>query len=231
VDGLLFPRRLPHQPKIDMDFIFDEVMAKRLPLDRQRIAESPYDVRIVLSDVEACRPVVVQLRSVADRADEYLKAGAWLPILAGPPYLLNGRTYLDGGVLRPDPLYAALAEGCTHVLMLNTVPEGAKNNVSPLSAQLLRFVLNRWRPELGDAYLARRAPWAADKARLRSRADVTLRCARVVRLCPPPGAHSVDRVTVIRERLLDGARVGYTLVNDALGPRSAPAYFSVVLGR
>lgn len=126
MDGLLFPRRLPHQPKIDMDFIFDEVMAKRLPLDRQRIAESPYDVRIVLSDVEACRPVVVQLRSVADRADEYLKAGAWLPILAGPPYLLNGRTYLDGGVLRPDPLYAALAEGCTHVLMLNTVPEGQR---------------------------------------------------------------------------------------------------------
>jgi predicted patatin/cPLA2 family phospholipase len=230
VDGLLLPRRLPHQPKIDMDFLVDEVMGKRVPLDRQRIADSPYDVRIVLSDVEACRPVVVQLRSVAERADEYLKAGAWLPILAGPPYLLDGRTYLDGGVLWPDPLYAALAEDCTHVLMLNTVPEGTKNNVSPLSAQVLRFVLNRYRPGLGDAYRARRGPWAADKARLRSRADVALHGARVTRICPPPAAHSVDRVTVVRERLLDGARAGYTLVNEALGQRSAPAYFAVVLG-
>ena len=231
VHGLLFPRRLPHQPKIDMDFIFDEVMAKRVPLDRQRIADSPYDVRIVLSDVEACRPVVVPLRSVADRAGEYLKAGAWLPIAAGPPYLLDGRTYLDGGVLWPDPLYAALAEGCTHVLMLNTVPEGTRNNVSPLSAQLLRFVLNRWRPGLGHAYLARRGPWAADKARLRGRADVAMHGARVVRICPPAGAHSVDRVTVVRDRLLDGARAGYVLMNDAFGSRPAPAYFAVVLGR
>ena len=49
-------------------------------------------------------------------------------------------------------------------------------------------------------------------------------------VCPPPGAHSVDRVTVDRERLLDGARAGYALMNDAFGQRSAPAYFAVVLG-
>jgi predicted patatin/cPLA2 family phospholipase len=230
VHGFLRPRRLPHQPRIDMDFIFAEVMAKRVPLDRERLAASPYDVRIVLSDVADARPLVVQLRSVADRADDYLKAGAWLPVLAGPPYLLDGRAYLDGGVLTPDPLYAALAEGCTHVLMLNTVPEGTKNNVSPLSARALSLVLNRWRRGLGDAYHAGREPWAADKARLRSGADVALPGARVVRLCPPPGGHSVDRVTVSRERLLDGARSGYTVINETFGQRGAPAYFAVVLG-
>jgi hypothetical protein len=184
----------------------------------------------VLSDVAAAQPVVAPLRPVADRADDYLKAGAWLPILAGPPYLLDGRPYLDGGVLWPDPLYAALAEDSTHVLMLNTAPEGTRNNVSPLSARALRQVLNRWRPGLGDAYLARRGPWALDKARLRNRADVALRGARVTRLCPPAGAHSVDRLTLDRGRLLDGARAGYSEMNDVFGVRSAPAYFAVVLG-
>jgi len=227
--GFLRPRRLPHQPRIDMNFLFDEVIRNRVPLDPQRIAAAPYDIRIVLSDVVRAAPVVVQLRSVVERLDDYLKAGAWLPILAGPPFMLDGHPYLDGGLLWPDPLYAALAEECTHVLMLNTAPEGTGNNTSLATARVLRLVLNRWRSGLGDAYLAGRGPWAVDKARLDNGVDIQLRDSRVLRLCPPAGAHSVERMTVARDRLLDGARAGYALISDVLGERSAPAYFAVVL--
>jgi predicted patatin/cPLA2 family phospholipase len=230
VSGFLRPRRLPHQPRMDMDFVFDEVIGKRVPLDTQQVAAAPYDIRIVLSDVEHAEPVIVQLRSMTGRLTDYLKAGAWLPILAGPPFMLDGRPYLDGGLLWPDPLYAALAEECTHVLMLNTAPEGTRNNTSLLTARILRRVLNHWRPGLGDAYLAGRGPWAVDKARLANRVDVQLRGVRVLRLCPPPGAHGVERMTVARDRLLDGARAGYVMISDVLGQQRVPAYFAVVLG-
>ena len=226
--GFLRPLRLPLQPRIDMDFIFDEVMGKRVPLYRQRLAAAPYDIRIVLSDVERAEPVVVRLRSVADRLDDYLKAGAWLPILAGPPFMLDGHPYLDGGLLWPDPLYAALAEECTHILMLNTAPDGTGDNTSGLTAGLLRLVLNRWRSGLGDAYYSGRGPWGVDKERLDNGVDIPLRGARVLRLCPPAGAHGVARMTVARDRLLDGARAGYSVISDVLGEGPVPAYFAVV---
>lgn len=228
VDGFVLPRRLPHRPRLDMGYVFDEVMRRRVPLDTARLADSPYDVRIVLSDVELAQPRIVALRPVAGRAHDYLRAGAWLPILAGPPELLDGRRYLDGGLLWPDPLYAALQERCTHILMINTAPQDAGNNTSRLTAEVLRRVLDRWQPGLGRAYLGGRAPWAADKALLHNTQDVPLRGSRVLRICPGPGSHRVQRLTMERADLLDGTRTGYATVMAAFDRPRSGSYFAVV---
>jgi predicted patatin/cPLA2 family phospholipase len=226
-----FVRRRPFRlPRLDMAYVFDEVMRNRVPLDRAKAAASPYDIRIVLSDVETIRPVIVPIRTVADRLEDYLKAGAWLPMLAGPPHVLDGHRYLDGGLLWPDPMYAALDERVTHILMLNTAPEGAGNSTSPLAARVLHQVLNRWRAGLGDAYWAGRGPWAADRAAIGRSVNVSFRGAQVFRLCPPPGSHRVERLSVARDDLLDGARAGYLTVLDQFGPPPAGAYFAVVTG-
>ena len=229
VSGFLLRRRF-RLARLDMDYVFDEVMRNRIPLDRARAGVSPYDIRIVLSDVDTAQPVIVPLRSVADRLEDYLKAGAWLPILAGPPHVLDGRRYLDGGLLWPDPLYAALDERVTHVLMLNTAPDGARNSTSPVAARVLHRVLNQWRPGLGDAYRAGRGPWAADKAFIGRSRNVSLRGAQVYRLCPAAGSHRVERLTTSRGDLLDGARAGYVTIMDQFRPRPPGAYFALVTG-
>jgi predicted patatin/cPLA2 family phospholipase len=229
VSGFLL-RRPFRPPRLDMAYVFDEVVRNRVPLDRAKAAASTFDIRIVLSDVETARPVIVPIRAVADRLEDYLKAGAWLPILAGAPHVLDGRRYLDGGLLWPDPLYAALDEQVTHVLMLNTAPDGTRNSTSPVTARILHRVLNQWRPGLGDAYLAGRGPWAADKAQIGSSRNVSLRGTQVFRLCPPPGAHRVERLSVVRGDLLDGARAGYLSIMNQFGPRPPRAYFAVVTG-
>jgi predicted patatin/cPLA2 family phospholipase len=230
VSGFVRRRQLPHRPRLDMGYVFDEVMRNRIPLDSKKVASAPFDIRIVLSDVEDMRPVIVPVRSVPDRLLDYLMAGAWLPILAGPPPVLDGRRYLDGGLLWPDPLYAALDEKCTHVLMLNTAPEGARDNTSPFMAKALHRVLNRWRTGLGDAYIGGRGPWAADRKELGNAENVELRGTQVFRLCPPAGSHRVERLTVIRGELLDGARAGYATIMNEFGQRETRAYFAVVLG-
>ena len=216
VSGFLLRRPL-RLPRLDMDYVFDEVIRHRVPLD-------------VLSDVEAARPVIVPIGAVAGRLEDYLKAGAWLPILAGSPHVLDGRRYLDGGLLWPDPLYAALDEGVTHVLMLNTAADGARSSTSPLTARILHRVLNRWRAGLGDAYLAGLGPWSADKARIGRSRNVALRGSQVFRLCPPAGSHRVERLSVVRGDLLDGARAGYLTIMNQFGPQPPSAYFAVVTG-
>lgn len=72
-------------------------MINGVTLDAGRLVKSPFDVRIVLSDVDRMKPTVFSAREVADGIRSYLQAGSWLPILAGSPYLLNGARYLRRG--------------------------------------------------------------------------------------------------------------------------------------
>jgi len=92
--------RLPHRPVLDMEFL-RTVMTERVPLDRDRLATSGRDVRIVLANVVTVQPEIVDIRQHSTQAIDYLMASSWLPLLAGGPFELDGRRYLDGGILWP----------------------------------------------------------------------------------------------------------------------------------
>jgi hypothetical protein len=114
--------------------------------------------------------------------------------------------------------------------MLNPAADGARYRTSPVAARVLHRVLNQWRAGLGDAYLAGRGPWAADKAFIGRSRNVSLRGAQVYRLCPAPGSHRVERLTTSRGDLLDGARAGYVTIMNQFRPQPPQAYFALVTG-
>lgn len=149
----------------------------------------------MLSDVAARRPVVVPLRATGDLLVEHLLAGAWLPVVAGPPYPLAGRTYLDGGLLWPDPVYAAAPEGATHVVMLSSSPVGGPMALTGSTVRFLPRVLDRWSPGLGAAFLTGNLRWAGDNARLLPGRTVHWDGVAVHRVRPTAGRHRVGRTT------------------------------------
>jgi predicted patatin/cPLA2 family phospholipase len=226
--GFVNPAWRVGRPRLNMAWVADEIMRTRVPLDTEALARSGDDVRIALSDVDSMRPELVHAPSVAPDIRSYLMAGAWLPLLAGGPYPLAGRRFLDGGLLSPDPLYPALAEGCTHILMINTAPEGTPTDATRATTAVLHRALNHWNPGLGDAALAARATWDADKTVLRTGRTVDLRGTAVHRIRPAAGSHRVRRLTLDRGLLLDGARVGYQTIFRAFGTPLDDAYFSIV---
>lgn len=228
--GFVNPAYLLHRPRLNMPYVFEQVMRHEVPLDTRTLAASSLDVRLVLSNVETMKPEIVRARDVAGDIHRYLMAGSWLPILAGRPYPLDGRRYLDGGLLWPDPLYPALADASSHVLMVNTAPEGTPTDANWATTYVLNRTLNRWTPGLGDATAEARALWAADKLILRTGGTVDLRGTAVLRLRPPAGSHQVRRLTMDRAVLLDGARAGYRYVFDAFGQPLNGAYFSIIGG-
>lgn len=216
------------KPILNMEYAFDEIMSRIVPLDTDALAASPLDLRMVLADVDDVKPVVVEARKVASEISTYLKAGAWLPVLAGRPFRLGGHRYLDGGVLWPDPLYAAMADGCTHVLVLNTTPENSVAEHRPRMRIVLRNVLNQWSTGLGTAYFASRQRWDADRALIGTGRSINLRGVEVLRVVPPTGSHRVERLTLDRGILLDGARAGYTTIMNTFGRSMPSAYFAIV---
>ena len=219
------------RPMVDMRYAFDQVIALTVPIGWDRIRALARPVNAVLTNVDAVRSEIHDLRGMgrlrgADGV-AYLKAASWLPVLAGPPPVIGDIRYLDGGVLCPDPVYAALADGCTHVLLLNTSPQGSWP-ASPRPRPMLRALLDRWQPGLGEAYLASRTRWDADRLLARYGRDVAMAGSVVLRVAPPPGSHRVERLTMRRDLLLDGARVGYQTITDLFGDGARP-YFSVAL--
>lgn len=226
-----FVRPVQHRltkPMLNMNYVFKEVLVDRVPLDKEEIKTGKLDARIVLTNVDSKQPEILRLADVTDRLHEYLEAGSWLPVLAGAPYRIDNGRYLDGGMLWPDPSYAARAEGYTHILVLNTAA-GDERVVSSRSRFLLRHTMNVWRSGLGDEYVRSRELWSREKTSAPLGEAGHLGHAAVLRLAPPLGSHHVERLTMDKYALLEGARAGYTTITRELGDDNRKAYFSLSL--
>lgn len=213
-------------PRLDMAFL-EQVMRSRVPLDVDALRASPMEVRVVTTDVARVVPALHDMRKATDPV-ETLLASSWLPLLSGQPPVVDGVRSLDGGLLWADPMYAALKEGCSHVLAINTSARRSDSEHSRRLRVVLRAFLNRTSPGLGDAYLRSRAEWDRDKARLQNGVSTVIQGAAVTRFAPPAGSHQVERLTLQRDKLLDGVRAGYATGLRIAG-LDAPSdyYFSI----
>lgn len=141
---------------VDMDFLFDEIIARRKRLDLVRLRENPTPLRIIATDALTGRETIFS--SHDENADllAALKASAALPILYPHPVRIDDRLYVDGGVANAIPIEPALREGCTDLLVVLTVP---KTHRAQPPHVLERTLAARWlrplSPSLERAFLHR----------------------------------------------------------------------------
>lgn len=82
-----------------------------------------FPTQVVASSLDMLQPVI--LERFADQADlaACLKASAHVPEIAGTtPLTHRGQRLVDAAVFEPVPFRSAIADGCTHVLVLGTRP-------------------------------------------------------------------------------------------------------------
>ncbi|KAK4530910.1 hypothetical protein CCYA_CCYA06G1767 [Cyanidiococcus yangmingshanensis] len=128
--ALLRASRTQHEarPVLDLDFLLDEVMVHTKPLDWPKFAQR--------NELQPLRPVASSLRqakSVAFRGftsytelRECLRASARVPGIAGPLVQIGDDVFADGILFEAIPYRSALADACTHVLVLRTRPIGTR---------------------------------------------------------------------------------------------------------
>ena len=76
------------------------------------------DYAVVLTDLLRWKPKVYRGAEVTWR---HLAASCAVPLVF-PPVRIDGRRYLDGGLLNPLPVYAAVDLGATEILALHALP-------------------------------------------------------------------------------------------------------------
>jgi predicted patatin/cPLA2 family phospholipase len=209
-------RPLIGRPIVDLRFLIDEVARRRKTLDAARVLSAPTPLVVMATD--AATAARAPLRGFTDTTELFaaLRAGATMPVVAGPPVACRGRLYLDASLTEPIPVPIAEEDGCTHILALLTRPDNTPRRATRLDRWYVLPRLRRLSPALAARYADRSGPYSALLDRI-SRGRGPLDRADVLAIRPaPPEVNKLERDGT---RLLEAAHHGFDAVVEAFGKR------------
>lgn len=212
-----FRRLLLRQGPMNLDYVFEEVLAHRKPLDYAAIIAARQRLHIMVTDVDTLKPRDVSDFDSPEDLRAALRASTWLPLAIKGTATFRGNRAIDGGVLQFHPFRAAMMDGCSHILSLSTKPMSPIKDTLSMTNRIVARHLEKLRPGLGAGYIDSTMQYLVEDrpylARTRLNPDDT---PAVLDLAPTPETPEVKRHEVDRGKLLDGARSAYRTAHLAL---------------
>jgi predicted patatin/cPLA2 family phospholipase len=211
-----FSRPLRGRPIVDLGYLINDVAQRRKPLDADALVRRRLPLAVLATDVATAERVA--FREFSDRATlmSALRAGATMPVVAGPPVDVGGRPSLDASLSEPIPVPLAEAEGATHILVLLTRPSSVPPRLSALDKWFVLPRLQRLSPELAARYRDRAGPYKALLGHIDAERGPAGR-AKVMAV--RPSGPEVSKLERNAERLKDAAARGFQALMDAVAPR------------
>ncbi|MGB9699308.1 MAG: patatin-like phospholipase family protein [Thermodesulfobacteriota bacterium] len=149
-----FWRLFQGKPVVNLAYVMEKVLGEEKPLHWESVLKSPIPLKIVVSSLKLLKPLLLSGFQNKEELFRALYATAKMPLLTGGPMEIEGDRFLDAGLFQGIPVWAALEDGCTHILILLTRPKGKrKKKTSIWDKYLFARLINRWRKGLGDCYL------------------------------------------------------------------------------
>jgi predicted patatin/cPLA2 family phospholipase len=109
---------LRRKPMIDLAYLVDHVMRKRVPLSVEALQKAPTKFFIVLTDCHTGEPVYFHIFD--DRVFAALRATSSMALATRGYDFVDGKPYADGGVSDPIPLRRAIQDGATDITVVLT---------------------------------------------------------------------------------------------------------------
>jgi predicted patatin/cPLA2 family phospholipase len=211
-------RILRGKPVIDVN----DVLALTGGLDpdaHERVVDGPVALHCVAVEVDSAR--IVDLHGMRTQGELWtaILASSRMPWAGGPPVEIDGRRYLDGGMISPVPVAEAIAVGATHVLALQTRPFGIpRKSASRIGDRLIERHLRGLNPALVTVYRERIGQYEKLVDELaRKSSEPGDEPPFVLGLRPPDGTPCVGQLERDPVVLTAGAVEGERLVEVALG--------------
>lgn len=213
-----FSRLLHGEPVVDVRSLFQEAIFDRFPLDFAELTRSGIHLTVLASRInqpgaeDSDAAPLCRLTGFRDRNEllRALHASAQLPIIGGGSVMYDGMSLLDGGIVEEVPVYAAISDKHSHILVLVTLPEGMQKH---RLAQWIEKMYVLPRLKTVDAALAR----SLSTRHERYRATLNLLKAKradqhgppyVTFVALPPIGPRVNAFETRRSMLIQGAEAG-----------------------
>ncbi|MGV9647640.1 patatin-like phospholipase family protein [Streptomyces sp. NPDC003554] len=183
------PRRaLRRLPVVDTQFLVHTVYTEIMPMGFQEILDSTVAFHPIATDALTGQATDLH-EQIRDQSSlqAALRASAAIPLLAGEPIVIDGRSFVDAGVSEAVPVRTALAQKATHIVALRTRRLDETTSAPSLAE---RLVLSRWfalrAPGAFEPWLRRQAVRAEEEQLLASH-------PATLQIRPPIGSAPIGR--------------------------------------
>ena len=210
---------------VDLHFLFDEVLRHRLPLDFEAVQRSGVEFVVLASHVDGVNGPdehveAVRLSDFEDANDLMgaLHASCRMPVVGGAPFTYRGMRYWDAAITQPVPIHAALADGCTHILVLLTLPRDTRpGKLGLLDRLLLAPRVASASPSLARMYVNRSDRYRETCQMIFTRSTSREGPPYVEGISADASSPVIGRTETRTERLVAAARAGGQSVLAAFG--------------
>ena len=196
-------RPLRGRPVIDLNVMFEELIAARKPLSFEGLSSGP-EFRALATSLESMSLRVLQNFADVEELMQAVRASASLPRLGGRPPVFHGERMADGGLIEPIPFETALAQGATHVLVLRSRPAGYRRSALLERGELLAL---RDDPGLLELVRARQGVYNRQAAQLQS-APAKPREPHVLQVAVPDRTRLIGRLESNATRVTEAVGLG-----------------------
>ena len=115
-------------PIMDLNFLLENVLTEIKPLNWEYVIGGEFPLHIVMASLTEGRSKVISKFTTKEDLFNALRASATIPYIAGPPVQIGTDLMFDASLFEPLPYTSAIADGCTHVLVLASRPRGRYRN-------------------------------------------------------------------------------------------------------
>jgi predicted patatin/cPLA2 family phospholipase len=210
-------KRLPTKKSVmDLDFLVHYVFRDLTPLNLDAIRRSSTKFFIVSTSCESGDAKYFDAHQ--DPILNALKASAALPIAYRPAVVIEGHTYIDGGVTDPIPIQKAIDAGCDEIYVLLTRPRGYRKKI-PLMNILPRYYAKKF-PKLAQALLRRFEVYNESLEAI----ETGRHPAKII-VIQPSGKLPVSRLTTNRNKIIASIEQGFRDASEVLlGPEKSSTF-------
>lgn len=103
---------------VDVDFLFDVVLRKEIPLEMDLLAKSKTTLKVAMLNYDDAVGEMKIISAKDQSAWNTLKAAVAMPVVYNKTISLPGGRYVDGGMVIPYPLMQAIDDDMTDLVVL-----------------------------------------------------------------------------------------------------------------
>lgn len=195
INNTRFIRRLWRRKILDIDGLFETIIARERPLRVEKVIASRSRLFITIADACSGEAFLADAQSSSTPLLTLLKASAAIPLFYDGHVVIEGRDCLDGALINPLPVLDAIESGCTDLLVLLTRPGSYRDCIpTRLEQRLFEMRCARGNGQLMKAYCATHARENAVRDIVLGRPPVP-DGINIATLCPEEKDPRVERIT------------------------------------
>ncbi len=148
-------RVIANKPVINLDYLYESVVEKNRKLNFNKLKNSKIELNITVASLRKREVVVLNKFSSKNDVIKALRATTGIPIISNSPVEIDNELYWDPFIYEPIPIFSAIKQGFTHILVLRTRTANDIPTKFTLTEKYLMYprILKKYGKGLADDYM------------------------------------------------------------------------------